>query len=147
MQGAVFWLVLILLIVFGAMAIAIAMLLTRADRNVRSTGYESSSWRIELWNISNGYRVDLHFVNTCVLGRMSIYQNIVEGHPMEQDCTISREHCMLYEQDGMILIWNMSAVNPAAINGYRLNIPQQIVPGDRLELGNSVFLLTRVERT
>ena len=53
---------------------------------------------------------------------------------------------MLYEQDGMLLIWNLSAVNPTVLNGYRINTPQRIVPGDRIELGNSVFLVTSVER-
>ena len=62
------------------------------------------------------------------------------------DPTVSREHCLLYEQDGMLMVWNMSAVNPAVINGYRLNTPAQLLAGDRLELGNSVYLVTRVER-
>jgi len=146
MNNQVFWITLIIVLLLGAMAIAAAILYVSAGRQERTMYPASTAWHVEMWNIRDGYQVDLRFFNTCVLGRMSLYDNIVSRFPPQTDPTISREHCMLYEQDGMLFAGNLSAVNPAAINGFRLNIPRQVIPGDRVELGNSVFLVTRVER-
>lgn len=147
MDRELFWISLALIIIMGAMVIAVTVLIVNSGQpNRRRPSYTGTNWHVELWNISYGYQVELRFTNTCVLGRMSLYDNILGRRPMELDPTVSREHCMFYEQDGMLLAWNMSAVNPAVINGFRLNQPAQVLPGDRLELGNSVFLITRVER-
>lgn len=147
MDTELYWVVLALIIIFGVMMIAIAMIFVDSvPAYGRKHPYAGTNWYVELWNISYGYQVELRFTNTYVMGRMSLHDNIMGRRPMEFDPTISREHCMVYEQDGMLLAWNMSAVNVAMLNGYRLNQPAQIFPGDRLELGNSVFLITRVER-
>lgn len=147
MDRELFWIVLALIIIMGAMVIAAAVVVVNSGQyNRRRPRYVGTNWYVELWNISYGYQVEVRFTNTYVLGRMSLYENITGRRPLEMDATVSREHCMLYEQDGFLLAWNMSAVNPAVVNGFRLNQPAQVLPGDRLELGNSVFLITRVER-
>lgn len=146
MNAEVFWIILIVVILLGGMAIAAALLYVGAGRQEKDLYPAAAAWHVEMWSIRDGFQVDLRFVNTCILGRMTLYDNVVSNYPRQPDPTVSREHCMLYEQGGMLFAGNLSAVNPAAINGYRLNIPRQLCPGDRMELGNSVFLITRVER-
>lgn len=146
MNMEVFWILLIVVILLGGMAIAAAWLYAGASRQDKELYPAATAWYVEMWSIRDGHRVDLRFYNTCVLGRMTLLEHMSGGYPRQPDSTVSREHCMLYEQDGMLFAGNLSAVNPAIINGYRLNFPRQLCPGDRLELGNSVFLVTRVER-
>lgn len=146
MRADVFWILIAIIVTLGVMAIVISVLLMRSRQHDRGTGADGHNWHVELWNICYGYQVDLRFENTCVLGRAMLYDCMATRRIPEMDTTVSREHCMLYEQEGILLAWNMSVVNPAAINGFRINQPVQIMPGDRLELGNSAFLITRVER-
>lgn len=103
------------------------------------------SWNVELWNIAQGYRVNYLFPCEAIVGRDSLFSNIREAGTIQMDVTVSRQHCMLYEQGDGLYVWNLSTVNPTAVNGYRLTEPQRLVPGDRLELGNSTFLVTRVD--
>ena len=145
MDREVFWVLLSMIVILGAMVIAVAVLAMQ-DRQEEESVSTASAWRVELWNILRGNRLELRFENYCIVGRSSIAATNGGMYPPELDQTVSREHCMLYEQDGMLLIWNLSAVNPTVLNGYRINTPQRIVPGDRIELGNSVFLVTSVER-
>lgn len=98
-------------------------------------------WEVEMWSVCYGRRIDLQFYSQLVLGR-AMFDNVFDG---KNDITISREQCMLYENYDQIYVWNMSTVNPTVINGQRLNIPQRLRPGDRLEMGKSVFLITRVQ--
>lgn len=105
----------------------------------------SGSWHIELWNIRYGYQVVLDFQNTKVVGRNNLYESFGSAIEQQIDATISREHVLFFEQAGVLWIWNLSTVNPAVVNGYLLNSPVQVYPGDRVEMGNSVFLITRVD--
>ena len=139
-----FWIAVSVMLVFAAMAIAVMVLVMRLHQEEETDDQSGENWYVELWNIRQGYQVEFQFANTCILGRLSLFENA--SVPVQMDPTISREHCMLYEQDGALLVWNMSEVNPAAINGHRLNQPMQLICGDRIELGNSVYLVTRVER-
>lgn len=141
-----FWISIAIVLILGAMAIAITILVMRIRSDEKSDFEGIQSWHVELWSICYGYQVDFRFTNTCIIGRMSLYEHATGRVPKELDTTVSREHCLLYEQDGLLLAWNMSAVNPTAINGLRLYQPVQLMPGDRIELGNSVYLVTRVER-
>ena len=126
-------------------AAVVTMLLLASQNEKQDHDQVSGLWKLEFWNIAKGYRVNLEFQGSTVLGRNSLFPGNGYPDPAEQDITVSRQHCMLYEQDGMLLIWNLSAVNPADLNGHRLNAPQCLSPGDRLKLGHSVFLVTRVE--
>lgn len=126
-------------------ALAVLLVSVLEDRRKEAQSIQMAGlWELELWNIAQGFQVDLIFSGSMTLGRSSLYSNVRGNLPAQVDTTISREHCMLYEQNGILLIWNLSSVNPAVINGCRLNSSRQIFPGDRLELGNSVFLVTRV---
>lgn len=146
MTANMFWIVLAVVLLLGGIAIAAAILYVN-NRHQDELAYPAAAvWHVEMWSIRDGYQVDYRFYNTCVIGRNTLYERIVGRYPSQPDTTVSREHCMLYEQNGVLYAGNLSAVNPAVINGYRLNIPTQLMPGDRLELGNSVFLITRVER-
>lgn len=145
MRQEVFWILLAMIVILGLMLIAISVMILR-DRKTEEAMLQPAMWRIELWNILRGYRMELQFENTYVLGRSSIAAMNGTVQPYMLDNTVSREHCMLYEQDGQLYVWNMSVVNPTVLNGYRVNAPQRLMPGDRIELGNSVFLVTNVSR-
>lgn len=125
-------------------AVIVAALLSLRDRSPAPT---FPGWHVEMWNICHGYRVELRFESSIILGRLTLRNYIVDQRSIEIDPSISREHCMLYEQEDTLLAWNLSAVNPMVVNGYRVNVPVCLQPGDRMELGNSTFLITRVERT
>lgn len=143
------WIVAIIVIVaIAASAVAaVVVLLNHYDRQGNLEQSQYGKWNVELWSIQYGFRVDLEFQNSMVLGRYTLYNTEVQMQQIEVDNCISREHVLLYDQGGMLWAWNMSAVNPAMINGHRLNSTQRIIPGIRLELGNSVFLVTRVDFT
>ena len=140
------WIIVALIVTVTTVIVA-ALLAMRGSADSLSLPPRTWGWYVEMWNIYYGYRVELRFASNIVLGRVVLQNHIVGRAPAEIDRTISREHCMFYEQDNMLLAWNMSAVNPMVINGYRSNVPVRLQPGDRMELGNSTFLVTRVERT
>lgn len=131
------------IIVIGAMLVVAAVLVLRDNEMEEAYDPDQIGWCVELWHIGYGYQVRLCFVETCVLGRVSLYENAVGAIPPMMDGTISREHGMLIEQDGQLLLHNLSAVNPAKINGFRLNGPGCLREGDRIELGESTFLVTK----
>ena len=126
-------------------AIVVTMLLLDMQNRKREQDQEFSPWDVEFWNIAKGYCVNVQFQNNTVIGRNELFPDSVILNGTNIDITVSRQHCMLYEQDGVLLIWNLSAVNPADLNGYRLNAPMVLRTGDRLKMGNSVFLVTRME--
>lgn len=132
-------------VIATALAVLAVVLWDNRRSNQAPTCYQTT-WNIELWNIGQGFCVNLVFVNNTILGRHTIYYSAAGCTSEEMDRSISREHCMIYEQDGTIWVWNLSAVNPATINGIRLNVPQPLIPGQRLGMGNSTFLVTRVDR-
>ena len=142
------WIVMIAAIVVmcTALAVLVIVLCDRVRQNNIPPSYYSATWNVEMWNIGQGFCVNLVFSNNTILGRNVIYSACPNVPQQELDRCISREHCMIYEQDGAIWVWNLSAVNPATINGIRLNIPRPLLPGNRLGMGNSTFLVTRVER-
>ena len=131
----------IILIITSAAVITMLLLASQNEKQDPSSGI----WKIELWNIAKGYRVNLSFQGSVVLGGSNLFPGNAYQDAGQQDITVSRQHCMLYEQDEMLLVWNLSAVNPADLNGHRLNAPQYLSTGDRLKLGHSVFLVTRAE--
>lgn len=136
--------VLLAALVMTGTAVA-ALVVVLRDRQEQPEWSTPGLWNVELWSIRDGFRVNLAFHSNAVLGRWDIYENASGPLPAEMDNSISRKHCLLYEQDGALWAWNLSEVNPAMINGYRLNTPRPLLPGDRMELGNSAFLVTRVE--
>lgn len=134
-------LVTVILIVTGTAIVVILILHNKQDQTYAPT----IRWNVELWSIRYGYRVNLLFSNCRTVGRYDLCGNESARVGAPLDTTISREHVLLYDQNGSIWAWNMSTVNSAKINGERLDVPRQIFPGQRLELGNSVYLITRVE--
>ena len=140
------WIIALMTVVLIVAGTAITVILILRNSNQQNQAYAPMvRWNIELWNIRYGYRINLVFSNSRTVGRYDLCgdESARAGAPL--DTTISREHVLLYDQYGCIWIWNLSAVNPAMINGERLDAPRQIVPGQRLELGNSAYLVTRVE--
>lgn len=142
------WIVAIIAIIciVTASTAAIIVILYHNDRREMDQCAVRPNWCVELWNIRHGYKVDVDFHCSTVVGRYTLYNTAVQMQLGLTDTCISREHILLYEQNEALWVWNLSAVNPAAINGHRLNTPQLLVPGIRLELGKSVFLVTKVDQ-
>lgn len=141
------WIVTIISIIIICMTAAISLVIILNSMNQRNNlpKITYKKWHVELWNIRYGYKVDLCFNHSQAVGRYHLLPGPLTGQHVPEDNTISREHILLYEQNGILWIWNLSNVNPANINGYRLNEPQQLQLGTRIELGNSVFLLTNIQ--
>ena len=128
-------------IIIGTVAAVVVVLTLGSCGNKRKRfSCMDPQWCVELWNIRYGFKIQLRFSGSLVVGRYDLYQD----QAISMDTTISREHVLLYEQGENLWAWNLSSVNPAMVNGHRLNAPLQILPGDRLELGNSVFLITEI---
>ena len=146
MNESVFWIVLEILAVITVMAIA-ALVLVLSNRKADNDKLPSTTWwSVELWNTEHSYRVGFYFEEVCVLGRLSLCQNVIGDMPPVMERTVSREHCMLYGQNRTLFVWNMSEINPTKLNGYPLNgQPAPLMPGDQIILGSSTFLVTRVE--
>lgn len=137
--------VIVILAIVGSATATAVVLLNHYGKQESIEQPRCGRWMVELWNIRHGFRVDLQFQNNIVVGRYSLYSPAAQMRNVEPDNCISREHLMLYDQGGVLWVWNLSTVNPAQINGHRLDSAQRIIPGMRLELGNSVFLVTKVE--
>lgn len=139
------WVIAAVIIVLMATCIAIVIVVFPGKRDRKEAEEQDDLWCVEMWNIAQGYMVRIQFANNLVLGRGNLYSYVVDAIPIQMDATISREHCMFFEQFDRLYVYNMSAVNPVVINGRRLNQPAPLQTGDRMELGNSVFLVTNVE--
>lgn len=107
----------------------------------------ASGWNVELWDIGQGTYMQVRFYGALSLGRGQAgryYGNIFAVGTAE---TISREHCVLYEQGGVLLIWNLSKVNPTLLNGRYLDQPEVLNVGDRIAMGGYVYLITDISYT
>lgn len=138
----------ICVVVLTMTVIAALIVLVLSERRLMRQEMRSHSevWKVELWNISHGYRVCFSFQNHCIVGREVLCNADSADGVGYLDQTISREQCMLYENAGVLCVWNLSNANCTVINGYRLNEPRQLLTGDRLGMGNSTFLVTRLEK-
>lgn len=132
-------------LIWTVAAVVLYMILGSRQNSYANSVSQCGFWSVELWNIRYGYRLNMTFHSALTIGRNNLFEFVSGPLPPQMDLTISREHCMLYDQDGMLLLWNLSAVNPIVLNGYRLNTPRRLNPGDRLELGDSVYMVTRVD--
>ena len=133
-----------IIIICTATALSIIIILNNDHRDNYADTEPGRKWFVEIWNIRHGVKIELVFYSTITLGRYSLYTGVKEMQQIPEDTSVSREHLLLYDQGGALWAWNLSAVNPAKINGHRLNEPQRLHMGNRLELGNSVFLVTKV---
>lgn len=141
------WIVTIIsvVIICTAAAVCTIIILSYLNRKDKLQFLPHRQWHVELWNIQYGFKISLDFTNSITVGRYNLHPGGYTNQAVPEDNTISREHVLLYDQNGTLWIWNLSTVNPARINGYRLNEPQFVQQGKRLELGNSVFLITDVQ--
>lgn len=141
------WIVTIIsiIIICTTAAVSLVIILSYINQRDGKPKLFQKQWHVELWNIRYGYRVDLSFASSLAVGRYNLLPGSVGGKLIPEDNTVSREHILLYEQNGVLWVWNLSTVNPASLNGHRLNEPQQLQIGTRVELGNSVFLLTNIQ--
>ena len=127
--------------VVGAIAVAVILKSTNQEKE------PEEGWKVEIWNIYRGYCVAFGFSQSMVLGRSTILQNVVLNFPVEEDRTISRDHVLLYEQNKILWAWNISKVNVACINDCEITVPRQLSVGARLKMGDSVFLVTKIEKS
>lgn len=136
MNGEWFYAALAIITITASAAVAIL-----AVQHTRKAELESG-WHVELWHTHYGFPVSLDFSTSMVAGRDCLCRNY---RMIPVDRTISREHILLYGQGGNLWIWNLSTVNPARINGTSITTSQRLQPGERLGLGNSEYLITRID--
>jgi pSer/pThr/pTyr-binding forkhead associated (FHA) protein len=54
---------------------------------------------------------------------------------------VSRRHCRLLMQDGVVTIEDLDSVNGTFVNGRRIRDPEVMRPGDSLEVGPVTFIV------
>jgi pSer/pThr/pTyr-binding forkhead associated (FHA) protein len=54
---------------------------------------------------------------------------------------VSRRHCLLSYQDGVLLVEDLDSVNGTFLNGQRVTGRQAVRPGDELEIGPICFVV------
>jgi type III secretion system YscD/HrpQ family protein len=62
-----------------------------------------------------------------------------------EDTTVSRKHAHLTRSSDGILLENLSRVNPTLVNDEEIGEPYLLKEGDRVQIGNSVFLFSEEE--
>ena len=87
MDREVFWVLLSMIVILGAMVIAVAVLAMQ-DRQEEESVSTASAWRVELWNILRGNRLELRFENYCIVGRSSIAATNGGAGPYGQQRTL-----------------------------------------------------------
>ena len=63
--------------------------------------------------------------------------------PLDGDLNVSRKHAELYEWNGLLRIRDMHSTHGTLINGTRVT-DQSISPGDRIQVGGTIFILREV---
>lgn len=120
--------------------ISIALLLSDREEE------REKCWYVELWNVNENYGIHFVFPKSMVIGRYTLLKNTRCDVPVKEDTTISRNHILLYEQSSLLWMRNMSKVNMAVLDDHELVQPQQLRVGSRLKMGDSAFLVIRVEK-
>jgi pSer/pThr/pTyr-binding forkhead associated (FHA) protein len=54
---------------------------------------------------------------------------------------VSRQHCELRQDDGLLTVEDLGSVNGTFLNGARVTEPQVVRPGDRLQVGPVTFVV------
>ncbi|MFO0878789.1 MAG: FHA domain-containing protein [Gemmataceae bacterium] len=54
---------------------------------------------------------------------------------------VSRRHCRLFEQNGLLMVEDLESVNGTFLNGRRLKSAEVVRPGDRVEVGPVAFIV------
>lgn len=132
-------------VIIAAAAAGIFIIMKQEKKETGLRPLQNQGWHVELWNMQHGYPVNLEFCSSMVVGRSALCSPPSVARMVPMDRTVSREHILLYGKDGDLWIWNLSAVNPVFVNGTCVSAPQRLLPGERLKLGDSAFLVTRVE--
>jgi hypothetical protein len=65
------------------------------------------------------------------------------GIPLDADLNVSRRHAEIYEWNGALRIRDLQSTHGTLINGQRIT-DQSLAPGDRIQVGGSVFVLREV---
>ncbi len=138
-----------LLLCAGLVAIvtvaAVVLLLLRNRAHQEEESAPQERLYLHLWNEHNQFLLRIPVDDQLTLGRRNLYQYLQEPITIPMDVTISREHIVLAARGGQILIWNLSEVNPVTINGHRVVDWTLLSAGDRLRLGNSSYMVYRIE--
>lgn len=139
------------LLVALILGVAIGMLVVQLQKRAElsrgpSMQRAQGGWYLELWNVDQGLRFSTTFYGGLTLGRGLPGQNSYDFLALGNDVCISRQHTLIYEQGGVMLIWNLSKTNPTKLNGVVLNNPMVVQVGDRMGIGGTTFLITRMMR-
>ena len=150
------WLITIVVLLIAAiLGIVIGTLIVYLrDREERIT-YESQEtvplyapkWVLELWDVGCGSCFRAGFDGGLTLGRGIPGRDVRGFLSIGQDVTLSREQCLLFEQNGIMYVCNLSKINATLLNGNELIQPEQIRVGDRIAMGGHSFLITILQRT
>jgi len=75
----------------------------------------------------------------------------VGRHPLNEvslcDLAVSRYHCWLSRRDDQVLVEDLASANGTFVNDERVREPRALRPGDRLRVGDTLFVFAEDERS
>lgn len=154
MTTNIWWITAVILLIAAILGIVIGMLIVYLrDREERTT-YETQEtiplyapkWILELWDIGCGSCYRAGFDGGLTLGRGLPGRDVRGYLSVGQDVTLSREHSLIFEQNDMMYLCNLSRINTTLLNGTELIQPEPVQVGDRIAMGGHTFLVTMLQR-
>lgn len=152
----IWWVTAVILLIAAILGIVIGILIVylRDGEARAATAYETQGtiplyaprWVLELWDIGCGNCYRAGFDGGLTLGRGIPGRDVRGFLSVGQDVTLSREHCLIFEQNNMTFLCNLSKINTTLLNGSELNQPQAVQAGDRIAMGGHTFLITMLQR-
>ena len=103
-------------------------------------------WEIQLWNQATNRLYRKRFTSQVMLGRFLPGTELFWQMRLDDDPTISREHCVIYDRGGFLIIENISTINPTRIDGKQIMTPILFQQGNMLTMGNSSYYVSSIRR-
>lgn len=86
------------------------------------------------------------FNGQIILGRKTAGQELFWMMWVGEDPAISRQHCVVFDRGGYLVLENLSQINMTMVDGIPLELPRYLQQGQVLGIGRSAFQITRLER-
>jgi len=103
-------------------------------------------WEIQLWNQSTNRLYRKRFTSQIMIGRFLPGTELFWQMRLEDDPTISREQCVIYDRGGFLIIENISTINPTLMDGKQIMTPVLFQQGSIITMGNSSYYVSSVRR-
>lgn len=94
-------------------------------------------WRVVFDNLGTGERSYVDFVRQMRIGRVAPGQNEPVKYLISGDGKVSRNHCMIYENGGILYLKDLQSSNHTYLNGNIVTNATCLGNGDVIRVGNT----------